>query len=42
MLIYHQYMKRQGFNVTKNNMSNIINQNVMKISRGMKGEKADR
>lgn len=26
--MYHYYMKSQGFNVTKNNMSSIINQNL--------------
>lgn len=35
MLIYQQYMRNQGFNVTKNNMSAIINQNVSKAAKSM-------
>ena len=35
MLIYQQYMRNQGFNVTKNNVSSIMNQNILKVSKSM-------
>lgn len=33
--MYQQYMKNQGFNLTKNNMSAIINQNVLRATKSM-------
>ena len=35
MIMYQQYMRNQGFNVTKNNMSVIINQNLMKMTKSV-------
>lgn len=35
MIMYQQYMRNQGFNVTKNNITAIINQNMSKGMRSM-------
>lgn len=35
MIMYHQFLRNQGFNVTKNNISAIINLNMSKGSRSM-------
>ena len=33
--MYQQYMRNQGFNLTKNNVSAIINQSVLKGTKSM-------